>query len=168
MATWSRTFFAGMGWTTTGGHEILASVPAGQTLRRVRWSWGFAGLTNTAVDMVNGQSLIMIGGLVTTIGNGSETVPLAITNRNDETSEAQRWLWWEARVPAITAVDSAHDVIVWESRAPQEQVDTAVQVHAPGTIPVGQTLNLSFSFQADTAWDSSGECRLWVASSVLY
>lgn len=168
MSTWLRTFSAGMGWTTTGGSALLASIPRGSTLVRTRFSWGYGGHTNTAVDLAVGQTLIMIGGLVTTVGNGTETVPKAIDNRGDASPPMQRWLWWESRVPVITAIDSADNVISWQSGEPQEPVDAHGMVATSASIPVGDTLNLWFSYQADTAWDASGEARLWVASSVLY
>jgi len=168
VSTWTRWFSTGSNWTTTAQSVRLNQVPLTLTLNRLRWSWGFAGVTATSVDLVVGQSLLMLAGIVTTIGDGTEVPPNPNAGRNDVAPPTQRWLWWEARVPTVTAIDEAAGTIAWQNSPPQEQVDTRAQVAVPGGLPAGQGLNVWFSFQATANWDASGEARVWVASSLLY
>lgn len=167
MSQWQRSFATGFTWTTTAQWTRLNTAPLVTTLNRVRWAWGFGGVTATSVDLVVGQSLLIAAGLVTTIGDGTETPPHAIDNRNDVAPPAQRWLWWETRVPTVVAIDEAAGTIAWQNSPPQEPVDTRAQVAVPGGLPGGHGLNVWFSFQSDALWDASGEARVWAGWSLL-
>lgn len=165
--TWFRTGIANArydaGWT------LLCSIPSGSTLRRVRWSWGFSGVTSDLVDIAATMENTLVSGLVTTIGNGGETPPNPAIASGDAAPPTQRWLWWEIRQPIVTAVNHAAGVITWRDSGPQEVPDVKTQVLATG-IPGGDTLNLWFRWQSTpfVAWDTSGTAVVWVGSSVLF
>lgn len=110
----------------------------------------------------------IVAGLVTTIGNGTETPPLPTIDPGDVAPPTQRWLWYEVRQPVITAVDHAAGVMAWRDGGPQELPDVKSQVLATG-IPPGDTLNLWFSWQSHTGdvWPTTGTQEIWVATSVL-
>lgn len=168
MAThWFRTGIASPNWDA--GWVWLCAIPSGATYRRIRWSWGFAGVTSDIVDVNATMANTLVAGLVTTIGNGSETPPNPATASGDAAPPTQRWLWWEIRQPVVTAVDHAAGVTTWRDSGPQEIPDVKTQVLATG-IPAGDTLNLWFRWQSTPfiAWDPSGSATVWVGSSVLY
>lgn len=146
----------------------MCAIASGSTYRRVRWSWGFTGTTADTTDMHSVSSNLQVAGLVTTIGNGTETPPVPLTTPNDVAPPTQRWVWWETRQPIAVAVDHSAGVISWRDSGPQEIPDVQVPVLATG-IPGGDTLNLWFSWQSTNgAWDGSGSQRIWVSTSVLY
>lgn len=165
--TWFRTGTADgvydAGWT------LLCQIPDGSTYQRIRWSWGFAGVTADTVDIASIMANTLVVGLVTTIGDGTETPPNPAIASGDAAPPTQRWLWWEIRQPVVTAVDHAAGVITWRDSGPQEIPDVKTQVLATGVSP-SQRLNLWFRWQSTPfiAWDSSGEAWVWVGSSVLY
>jgi hypothetical protein len=146
----------------------LCAIPAGSTYRRVRFAWGFSGFTEVTADLHATAASILNAGLVTTIGNGSETPPHPFSTPNDVAPPTERWIWWEARQPIAVSIDAAGGTVSWRDSGPQEIVDAQVPVLATG-IPGGDTLNLWFSYQAQNgAWDASGEVEVWAAASVLY
>lgn len=162
---WYRTARHG---TNFEGQQIwLVAIPLGTTLRRIRWSWGFAGTTSDVVDMAGVHVNPFTLGLVTTVGNGTETPPNALDAPYDAAPPTQRWLWWETREPIAVAIDHAAGVIEWRDSGPQEPVDVKSQVIATGfTSP--NTLNLWASWASGNSWDSSGQVIIWVSTSVLY
>lgn len=109
---------------------------------------------------------VMIMGLVTTIGNGTEAVPDAFSQSGDVAPPTQRWIWWETRAAVPIAIDNASNVITWTDSGAQEPVDVKVNVLATG-IPGGDTLNLWARWSAGT-WDTSGNATVWLSTSVLY
>jgi hypothetical protein len=155
-------------WGSGAGSELLAQVPIGSTLNRIRFSWGFGGVTSSDVDIVTGMANIMLFGIVTTVGNGSESVPDARDAPNDADPPLKRWLWWEARAPQVFGYDGESGLITWQSSPNQEIVDTHAQVSTSAGIPAGDTLNVWMSFRGAATWDSSGWAKLWGAASVLY
>lgn len=168
MAThWYRTQQVNNGYQA--GYLWQCAIPSGATYRRIRWSWGFAGVTADTADIYATMLNLQIAGLCTTIGDGTEVPPNAAIGSSDVDPPTQRWLWWETRQPVITAVDHAAGVITWRDSGPQEIPDVKTQVLATG-IPGGDTLNLWFSWQsaANAPWDASGSQVLWVSTSVLY
>lgn len=164
--SWYRTVNGGTNYSL--GSVWLLGIPAGSSYRRVRWSWGFTGNTATTIDMAAMSVNFLIAGLVTTIGNGTETPPAAFDAPLDAAPPTQRWLWWETRVPTVAAIDQAAGVIAWRDSGVQEVPDVKTQVLATG-IPGGDTLNLWFSWQSlASAWDPSGSVQIWVSTSILY
>jgi hypothetical protein len=164
--TWYRSQFSGPFYDV--GWWWLCAIPNGSTYRRVRFAWGFAGFTEVTADLYATAAKLQTAGLVTTIGNGTETPPHPYTTPNDVDPPTQRWLWWEVRQPVALSIDAAGGTVSWRDSGPQEIVDVKSQVLATG-IPGGDSLNLWFSYQAQNgAWDTSGEQEIWVAASVLY
>ena len=150
------------------GQFLLASIPNGWTYKRIRWSWGFAGFTNVTTDLAAQVTNIGMAGLVTTIGDGTETAPRPISTPNDVAPPTQRWLWWEARQAIAVSVDGTSDTVSWRDSGPQEIPDVRTQVLAVGA-GAGEFLNLWFTWQSFFgAWDSSGEMSMWAAASILY
>lgn len=147
----------------------MCAIPSAATYRRVRFSWGFAGVTADVVDVAAIMANTLVVGVCTTIGNGSETPPNPAVSSGDAAPPTQRWLHWEIRQPIPTAVDHASGMITWRDSGPQEIPDIQTPVLATG-IPVGDTLNMWFVWQSTPfiAWDISGSAKVWVGSSVLY
>lgn len=165
-----------LGWYRSGfktsvydvGSVWIMGLGNGDLYKRIRWSWGFAGFTEVTTDLHAVAENVLSAGLVTTIGNGTETPPAAYTNPNDVAPPTERWLWWEQRQPVPTAIDAAAGTVGWRDSGAQEVPDVRTQVLATG-LTGGNTLNLWFSYQAqDGAWDTSGAVEIWVATSVLY
>lgn len=146
----------------------MDNVGEGSTIKRIRWSWGFAGVTADTVSIDTIMENYLIVGLVTTIGNGLETPPNPRDAAIDAAPPTQRWLWWEVRQPIVTAVDHAAGVITWRDSGAQEVPDVRTQVLATG-IPGGEFLNLWFTWQAVTGagWDASGAQHIWCVCSTL-
>jgi hypothetical protein len=138
------------------------------TYRRIRWSWGFAGVTSDTVDVESIMANTLVVGLVTTVGDGSETPPNPATASGDAAPPTERWLWWEIRQPVVTAVDHAAGMITWRDSGPQEIPDVKSQVLATG-LPPGDFVNLWFRWQSTpfVAWDASGQACVWVGASIL-
>lgn len=150
------------------GSSLLASIPAGSTLLRTRFGWGAYMDSDTAVDMLKYATDLVAFGLVTTVGNGSESVPDARTQAADQAPPTQRWTWWEGRALYQAAIDRAAGVIAWRDTGPQEPCDTKAQVKATG-IPEGDTLNLWASWAFGYGlFDLQTNVRIWVSASVLY
>ena len=144
----------------------MASIPAGLTISRIRFSWGFYIDTPALDDMSNVAFNTMVLGLVTTVGNGSETVPNPRLNPGDAAPPTQRWLWWETRNPVVTAVSEGANVITWRDSGPQEPTDAKGQVLATG-IPSGDTLNLWASWAAAYGPDANSTHVVWAGASIL-
>lgn len=150
----------------TGGTWLIASVPAGLTISRIRFGWGFYLDSPVLGYYQNVAFNLMIWGLVTTIGNGTETVPGPRTSPGDAAPPTQRWLWWETRQPTITSISEESGVVAWRDSGPQEPTDAKGQVLATG-IPAGDTLNLWASWQGGFGLDADVNPVIWSSASVL-
>lgn len=164
--TWTR--FQETNPNYNQGWSLMAAVPSGETIRRIRWSWGFSGTTSDVVDMNAVGENCEVVGLVTTVGNGSEIPPSPVSASGDAAPPTQRWLWWEMRQPVPIAVSHDAGVVFWRDSGPQEIPDVQSQVLATG-IPGGDNLNLWFRWQSQSggAWDPSGFVNLFVVASIL-
>jgi len=149
------------------GQFLLGKLDLGQSYVRVHFRWGVYGDTTNVLDISSVAANAISFGLVTTIGDGTETAPNARTNSDDVDPPTQRWIYWETRlvVPSIISTDGG--VIIWKDSGPTEPTDTKGQVLATGFAP-GPTLNLWATWAAEFAWDPSGIARVWAAASVLY
>jgi hypothetical protein len=163
---WLRGAIAGIPWDGDQHNVLLGSVASGDTVARTRWQWGMSGITDTDVHAAGIMTNLLFSGIVTTVGNGTETVPSPDGGRHDQDPPTQRWLWWETRVPRITNWDSAGGVATWELTLPAEPTDSKGMVLATG-LPAGDTLNLWWTCQAFNPWDSSGMATLWLSYSAL-
>jgi hypothetical protein len=161
--TWTRTVHSGLVWPV--GNQLIVAIPQADTLLRVHWGWGFYGNTSTDTSLLDVAQNLMVMGLVTTVGNGSETPPNARTQAGNQAPPTQRWIFWEARAPKIAAYDSVGGVALWQDSGDQEPVQSKGMVSA-ATVPSGDTLNLWASWAASTAWDASGSVNLWFYASV--
>lgn len=146
----------------------LAAIPNGSTVRRIRFGWGFQGFTQETTDLHAVTVNPLFAGLVTTIGDGSETPPAPETTPDDVAPPVQRWLWWEIRQPKAISLDGAGNVVSWNDGGGQEVTDVQTQVLATG-IPSGDTLNVWFSWQSVFGnWDSTGQVQIFQWSSLLF
>lgn len=144
----------------------MHAIPAGQTYERIRFSWGFYLDTPALTDMQNVAFNVVNWGLVTTIGNGSETPPNPNTASGDAAPPTQRWLWWETRQPIPTAIDEAANVISWRDGGVQSPNDARGAVLAAG-IPAGDTLNLWASWSGQYGLPDDTNVVVWMGASIL-
>lgn len=150
------------------GQFWLAAIPSGSTVRRVRFGWGMQGFTQVTTDLHAVTVNPVFAGIVTTIGDGTETAPSPLTNPDDVAPPTQRWLWWEMRQPRAVSVDGTSNIVSWTDSGGQEVTDVQTQVKATG-IPGGDTLNVWFSWDAVFGgWDTTGELQIFAWSSLLY
>lgn len=164
MGTWIRATATSFDYNV--GSNLLASIAAGNSLLRVHLRWGIVGNTSIDVDYQSISENIITLGLVTTVGNGSESVPNARTQAADQSPPTQRWVYWETRGIRPVYVDSSVGSVGWIDTGSSEPTDTKGQVLAAG-IPGGDTLNLWASWAAPGAWDASGSVLLWLGASIL-
>lgn len=166
MTTWVRTVQESGDFPD--GSALLATIPVGSTLLRTRFSWGFYLDSGVQVDMRGYAANLMVFGLVTTIGDGTETVPNARTEAFDFAPPTQRWIWWESRGLFPAAISAEAGVIAWRDTGPQEPTDSKAQVLATG-IPSGDQLHLWASWAAAYSFSpDSVNGSLWVGASILY
>lgn len=165
MTTWVRSVQVQLDWLS--GAVLIDSIAAGNSYLRVHVRWGFYGDSPVDVDMSEIGSNVMSFGLVTTIGNGTETPPNARTQAGDQAPPTQRWIYWETRAPVMTAISADANVVSWRDSGSSEPTDTKGQVLATGLAP-GQTLNLWGSWAAALPWAESGNALLWWGTSVLH
>lgn len=163
--SWVRTI--GLSTTYEVGQILLGRLTLGQSYVRVHFRWGVYGDTTDRIDLQSIASNLITMGLVTTVGDATETAPNARTASGDASPPTQRWLYWETRqvTPKIISPDAG--VITWQDSGATEPTDTKGQVLFTGFAP-GPTLNLWATWAAPNAWDGSGEAQVWFAASVLY
>lgn len=146
--------------------QLLDSLSAGVTLRRIRFRWGFYGDTAANADLAFVSANLMTLGFVTTIGDGTETPPNPRSESNDADPPTQRWVYWETRAPVATAVDVAGGLVTWKDSGSTEETSTRGQVLATG-LPSGDFLNVWVVTAAPYTWDPSGSAVIWYAWSML-
>lgn len=165
MATsWTRVYLSSNVWLSSWLR--LAQFTAGQTILRIRFSYGFYLDTPVVLDMQNIAFNLFNWGLVTTVGDGTETPPDPNTAPFDAAPPTQRWLWWETRQPSVAAIDSAAGVIAWRDSGPQDRQDARGQVLATG-LPPGDTLNLWASWSGQYGLPTEANLSIWTFASIL-
>jgi len=112
------------------------------------------------------ETNIITMGLVTTVGNGTESVPNARTQAADQSPPTQRWVYWETRGIKPLDIDAQTGSVAWQDVGATEPTDTKGQVLATG-LPEGDTLNLWASWASPFAWDPTGSALVWFGASVL-
>lgn len=165
--TWYRQFATAQGWVTPQLTSLIVKLNSGQTILRSHLAWGFGGYTWTRIFPTSVMGNIMAFGMVTTIGNGLETVPDPQTSTGNASDPSQRWLWWQVRAPTCVSWDSANNSAIWQSSPPEEESTTKGQVLAPSGMGSGNTLNLWLTWRPFGAWDASGQAILWFKTSTL-
>lgn len=146
--------------------QAIGAMSAGETLVRARFRWGFYGDTAFMTDLNAVSNNIRSWGIVTTIGNGTETVPNARTAANNASPPAQRWVYWETRAPTISAVDVAGNYVAWRDSGSSEMTESRGQVKAPNMSP-GDQMNIWVSQAAAFSWDPSGSTTTWFGWEIL-
>jgi hypothetical protein len=164
MTHWRRNTFTT--FTLAAGFNWEHAIAAGDTYMRVHLRWGFYLDCPPTLDLAFIASNICSFGLVTTIGNGTETRPNARTGAADAAPPTQRWIYWETRAPVITAADEGSGIVAWRDSGTGEPSETKGQVLATG-IPAGDTLNLSSVWAFAQGFDSSVNGVVWVSTSIL-
>lgn len=164
--TWTRTPYSNLSYV--GGKQLLYAVPAGLSVARVDLGWGFFGHTQGAADPSAVAVNAMVLGLVTTVGNGTETVPKPVPSAINANPPTQRWIWYEMKTPRVTAaVAGVPNLLFWAEGDVMEPAATKGQVLNPGGLPAGQTVNLWASWAPMVgAWDASGNAEVWLYAIV--
>lgn len=165
MTSWRRNTF-----TTSAigsGFNWEDAIAEGNTYQRVHLRWGFHLDTPITTDIsAIAQNLVSLG-VCTTIGDGSESRPNARSGAwPNEDPPTERWIYWETRAPIVRAIDYQAGIITWTDSGATEPTQTKGQVLAQG-IPGGDSLNLSTSWAAAEAFDTSINTALWVSVSIM-
>lgn len=164
---WRREAFSQLG--LYGQSYWLDAIPAGSTYLRYRFRWGFHMDTINEADMSLLASNLVSFGLVTTIGDGTETPPNAMLAPNDADPPTERWVYWETRAPRLHQVSAESGVMVWHDSGSTEYTDSKGQVKAV-SIPDGDTLNLWASWSSVDDLDAVPafcNVQFWCGISIL-
>jgi hypothetical protein len=162
---WVRTVKSSLAWPS--GSDNIARLPQGATLIRTHLGWGFYGDTPASADLLATANNLMVMGICTTVGTGTESVPDPRTAPGDASPPEQRWIYWEGRAPKVQALDAGLTIVAWQDSGNQEPVDSKGMVSAK-TIPAGDTLGVWASWSPAYAWDAGGNVNLWYYASLLY
>jgi len=131
---------------------LLTSLVSGQTLTRIRFDWSGSCSAESYTDLYAAKGEMIMFGLVTTIGDGSEIPPYPLDGGADVAPPAQRWIWWEGRSTYVDAYSqSSSGTSSLATKAPGEIPDAKAQVRAPA-MPAGQALNVWAVMQVDATW----------------
>ncbi len=167
MTVWRRN--SNVTYQLLSGSNWEDAIGAGNTYLRYHIRWGFQFDTPIDVDIQNLSTMLVYFGLVTVVGDGTETPPNARTDAwPDVDPPLQRWVYWEAVAPVVTAIDAAAGVMIWRGAASTELTSSKGQVANTG-VAEGDTLNLWSSWdQADDFGASSGgNVMIWHSVSIL-
>jgi hypothetical protein len=164
MGTWVRPTNSSTSYEV--GSALLASFAEGSTLLRVHLRWGIVADTSVDVDYSSIYQNLITMGIVTTVGNGSETPPNARLASGDADPPTQRWVYWETRGVRPVDLDVSTGSVSWVDTGSTEPSSSKGQVLATG-LPEGDTLNVWASWAAPFAWDASGSALVWLGASIL-
>jgi len=164
MGVWTRTTATSPNWQL--GHVLLGRFTAGQTFLRAHFRWGVVADTSIDIDYYSVYQNIISLGLVTTVGDGTETPPDARLQSGDQAPPTQRWVYWETRSMRPNDLAPSTGSVGWVDTGSTEETSTKGQVKATG-LPAGQTLNLWASWSSTFAWDPTGSAMVWLGASVL-
>lgn len=162
---WVRSVMSSLAWAS--GNSLITRVPRGGTLLRTHFGWGFYGDTSLTADLWQTANDLMVMGLVTTVGDGTEAPPDARVEAADQDPPAQRWIYWEGRAPRVATMDATAGIVTWQDSGAQESVDSRSMVSAK-EIADGDTLGVWASWAPAAGWDTSGQANLWYYTSCLY
>jgi hypothetical protein len=142
------------------------AIPPGSSYLRAHLSWGFYGDTSAETDLDAVANNLVTMGLVTTVGNGTETPPDPRVG-TDVAPPTQRWIYWETRAPVVSATfPGTPGIVTWRDSGATEPTDTKGQVLATG-FSSPDTLNLWVVWNSPFLWDSSGSSTFWFGVSIL-
>jgi hypothetical protein len=165
LGTWTRQ--ASSIAAINSGSCLLAAVPRGSTLQRIRFGWVANIVTSTLDSALNIQRCSIVFGIIS--GSSSviaDAVPDPATTPSDPSPPLSRWLWYESRSFYCTAYDSLGGVQTWRDTGPQETTDTRGMVSA--SVPESDTLDVYASWGTLTVPSIAGEAYINLWSSVLY
>src|SRR5487761_905549 len=140
MTSWRRNTFTSTSMGPAFNWED--AIAAGDSYMRVHLRWGFHLDAPVTTDIAGICSNLVTLGLVTTIGNGSETRPNARSGSGDAAPPTQRWIFWETRAPVVTAIDDAAGVITFRDSGSTEPTDTKGRRLAQPLVSLGIGLDL--------------------------
>lgn len=154
-------------FSTSAGSWWIDAIPAGARYVRCHFRWGFYGDSPFETDLQEYTNTIVVMGLCTTYGNGSETPPNVLTQSNDQDPPAQRWIYWEGRGVYVTSIAEASNIVTWRDTGSSEPTDTKAQVKAAAP-PAGDTLNLWAVWGLTGSWSGDvGNSSIHIAISDL-
>lgn len=162
--TWIRTVQAGLPFNS--GSSLIGKVPRGSTLVRAHFGWGFVASTSIFASVFQATTNILVFGLVTLEGTGTESVPDPRLSPANPAPPLERWLWWEGRAPTVRSYDAIGQTITWTDSPRTEAADSRGQVTA--SVAVGHTLDVWASWSAGFPWESSGHAEVWYWASIGY
>jgi hypothetical protein len=165
--SWTRAYVTAQPWGGSAGSHLLVKLNTGQSIVSTLCAWGFGGTTGTTIIPAAVLGQVAAFGVVTTIGNGTETPPDALAAPNNAAPPSRRWLIWDVRAPTIAAWDSGGQTVAWTASPPISEGTTEAQVLAPSGMGTGNTLNAWMSWSTFGGWDGSGQAVLWFSSQVL-
>lgn len=166
VSTWVRGNSAGsslaFGWT------LMATVPRGSVLRRVRFTWNILATTSTLYSAPDIMDTVVASGVVTGYPDVSYTPPNPLTAPGDVAPPVERYLWWECRgLRPRTWGSLFDDVVTWEDTGPTEPTDSRAQVTA--STPVGDNLGVFWTLAGSRSdFPGAGYIRTHLSWSVLY
>ena len=161
---WIRTVINRSDWTS--GYYAIVNWPNIASLLRVRFSWGFNGVTPLTGTIQGVQQNIQVMGLCTTVGDGGGPQPNARTESSDVDPPAQRWVFWEGRAPRVTSCDGVSEIVTWTDSGPNYDVDSKSMVSA-AHISDAHVMTLWASWAAANDWPADGQVNVWFSASVL-
>jgi hypothetical protein len=166
MTYWRRNFNAQI--LASGGNYWNDAIVNGNTYLRVHIRWGFHIDSPTTVNLSHLASTLVTFGLVTTIGNGSESPVNPQDVSFDPDPPTERFIYWETLAPICQGIDDASGVVIWGNSAQTEPTQTKGQVLATG-IPGGDTLNLwaTWATSVDIADEFGANATIWHSLSIL-
>jgi hypothetical protein len=161
---WVRTVNSSTDWTI-GYDHIGGFIPA-VTIERIRFSWGFTGITPLTGSLMGVMQNIQVLGFCTTVGEGGGPPPNPRLDSSDVDPPSQRWLHWEARAPVVSNLDGHSELVTWRDSGPQDAMSSKGMVSG-ASVPEGELLSLWASWASAYDWPADGQVQLWYGASVL-
>jgi len=163
--TWIRSQVHSLDWGQN--QYLLASVPNGQTLVRIRFQWGFWGVTSADDPTAATATNLAAFGIATQSDTAGTTPPSPYSHPNDVAAPLARWVYYEARFPIIMGQrDGSPGAVQWRDSGQGGPLSTEGMVTA--SVGVGHVLNVYASWDTAAAWTTSGRAQYWMWASVLY
>jgi hypothetical protein len=167
MTVWRRNSL--VTYQAIAGSNWEDAIGPGNTYLRYHIRWGIQLDTPLGTDIQNLSTALFYFGLVTTIGNGTETPPGARSDAwPDVAPPLERWVYWETVAPVLELVSVEAGIMVWRGAASTEVTSSKGQVANTGT-PEGETLNLwtSWDCAQDLGDPTFGNFMHWHSISIL-
>lgn len=142
--TWFRTEIGPVTFPSNLTAHLVA-LNVGETLLRVRFGWTAVSVTTSYTDLFGVYGTQIFAGLVSTIGDASESVPSPVIAPNDQDPPTRRWLWLEGRSMIVNAFPQSETGTAGLVTAdPPEPTDAKANLRAP-VVPEGEFVNVWLS-----------------------